>query len=203
MIRVVLADDHTIIRQGLRALIERTDDISLVAECADGIEAWKQIRHHNPDVVILDIAMPRLDGLTLSARLIREKFPVSIIILTTHDEPMLHQKAISLGVEHFISKIHAFEILLETIRQAASAFGDKNAIPLVEYGPINSASFKITERERDVLRLIANGMTNRMIAEHLEISIKTVDRHRTNLMSKLGLHTSAQLSRFALQIGLA
>ena len=201
-IRAILADDHIVIRQGLRALIERTEDIVLVGECGDGVSARERIRLHNPDVAILDIAMPLMDGLTLAERLIKDNCRSSIIILTTHDDPLLLQQSASLGISHYISKMHAFEILLETIRLAA---GDAvRSVTQLNRPDINDVpSFKITVRERQILKLVANGMTNRMISEHLEISIKTVDRHRTNLMSKLGLHTAAQLSRFAHQIGLS
>lgn len=203
MISVILADDHTIIRQGICALIERTDDIKLVAECGDGISAKKLIELHKPDVAVLDIAMPQMDGLTLAGHLIKEQHPTRIIILTTYDDPLLHQQALRLGVNYFLAKVHAFEILLETIRLA---YLGKRGIKHIQDDSDKScdaASFKLTRREREVLKLVSNGMTNRMIAEHLEISIKTVDRHRTNLMSKLGLHTSAQLSRFAIQTGLS
>ena len=202
MIRVILADDHAIIRQGLRALIERTDDIRLIGEASDGVTAKQLIAEHQPDIAILDIAMPHLDGLTLADQLIQEHSPAKVIILTTHDDSRLYQQAMQLGVHYFLSKIHAFETLLETIRQAASSQPGRAALQAEQLDSTTLVSFKITEREREVLTLIANGMTNRMIAEHLEISIKTVDRHLTNLMTKLDLHTAAQLSRFALQIGL-
>jgi len=203
MIKVILADDHAIIRQGLRLLIEMADDIQLVAECGDGLTALKLVKLHKPDVTILDIAMPHLDGLTLASQLIESQCPTAIIILTTHDDPVLYQQAQFLGVNSFISKVHAFEILLESIRQASVGIKSITAHNNGDNYSDKAMAFKITEREREVLKLISHGMTNRMIAEHLGISMKTVDRHRTNLMNKLDIHSTAHLSRFALQTGLS
>jgi len=202
MIRLIIADDHTIMRQGIRLLIEHAEDIELVAECGDGVTALELIELHRPDVAILDIAMPQLDGLALSEKLIREQRPVAVIILTSHEDSLLHQQAMNIGIKHFVPKTHAFELLLNSIRQAASSLKGEPASSSGQCNDLNTAPFRITDREKDVLRLIAHGMTNRMIAEHLDISIKTVDRHRTNLMTKLNLHSAAQLSRFALQTGL-
>ena len=200
MIRLIIADDHAIIRQGLRALIEKSEDVRVVAECPDGASALDAISVHKPDIAILDISMPEIDGLTLAAKLAKLQLPTRLIILTTHEDPALYEKAFNLGVYGYVLKNNAFEQLLSTIRDVASGINTMTK-------PANNAHAKtseimLTDREREVLGLIAHGLTNRMISESLAISIKTVDNHRTNLMMKLRLHSVAELIRFAYQTGL-
>ena len=200
MIRIIIADDHTIFRQGLRALIQNAEDIELVAECSSGAKTLEQVRVHNPDVVVLDISMPDIDGITLAAQLDKIKSRSGVIILSSHDDPVLYEQAGNVGVLGYVLKNNAFEDLLHTIRQAASGI---NTMTTHDKMPgETSASYTLTAREREVLGLIVNGLTNRMMAETLGISVKTVDRHRTNMMMKLELHSTAELVRYAMNIGM-
>jgi len=200
VITIIIADDHALILQGLRALLQTADDIELLAECINGIDALDLIRRHNPDVAVLDISMPGMDGITLAARLTSEQSRTAVVILTTHDDPVLYEQAVNVGISGYVLKSSAFDVLLDTIRQAASG---ARLIPLPADSPPEPARYySLTEREREVLNLIANGLTNRMIAENLKISINTVDRHRSNLMVKLRLHSTAELVRYAIKTGI-
>jgi len=200
MIRLLIADDHAIIRQGLRALIEKACDIELVAECADGADALDMIGKLLPDIALLDISMPEIDGLKLADIIVKMNYPTRVIILTTHEDPLLYEIALKVGTHGYMLKSNAFEELLSTIRNVAAG---RRVMPV----PANSmnqdhVSITLTDREREVLSLISHGLTNRMIAETLSISIKTVDHHRSNVMMKLGLHSTAELVRYAYQTGL-
>jgi DNA-binding NarL/FixJ family response regulator len=200
MIRIIIADDHALILQGLRALLQTADDIELLAECCNGSDALEMIRHHSPDVAVLDISMPGIDGITLASQLAVEQPRTAVVILSTHDDPVLYEQAGNVGVYGYVLKNTAFEVLLDTIRLVAS--GKNLMAPRSSYPPDPARSFVLTDREREVLGLIANGLTNRMIAENLKISINTVDRHRSNLMTKLGLHSTAELVRYAIKTGI-
>ena len=200
MIRIVVADDHALILQGLRILLQSAGDMTLLAECSNGTDALDLIRRHRPDIALLDISMPGIDGISLTALLANEQSDTAVVILSTHDDPVLHEQAANVGAYGYVLKNTAFDVLLDTIRQVASG---KNLMTLhsccLQESPRSCVP---TEREREVLYLIANGLTNRMIAENLKISINTVDRHRSNLMMKLGLHSTAELVRYAIKTGI-
>ena len=198
-ISIIVADDHTLILHGLRSLLSKTPDIKLLLECDNGVDALNTIRIHKPDVAVLDISMPGMDGITVAANILDEKLPTSIIILSTHDDPVLFVQATNVGAKAYVLKNNAFEVLIDSIRQVAA--GKQllsNPITHLQESP---RTYILTDREREVLALIANGLTNRMIAENLKISINTVDRHRSNLMFKLGLHSTAELVRYAIKTG--
>jgi len=200
MIRILIADDHAIVRQGLRSLIKITDGIELVAECSNGKDALETIIAIEPDVAVLDISMPEIDGITLAGKLIKMKSATRLVILTTHEDPVLYERALNLGVHGYVSKNNAFEELVTIIRNVAA--GIRVMPKPAENIVADSADNVLTDREREVLGLIANGLTNRMIAEALTLSIKTVDSHRANLMMKLGLHSTAELVGYAYKTGL-
>ncbi len=199
MIRVLIADDHQMFRQGLAGLIAASPDLELVAGCADGAEALRLIRSHRPDVALLDISMPGIDGISLAACLQREGLATATVVLTGHDDPVVCEQAKSAGVRGFLRKGEAFENLVAVIRQVAS---DQRAGKqrVVTRPPERQP---LTDREREVLGHIARGMSNRLIAATLGVSVKTVDSHRCNLMNKLDLHSTAELVRHALALGLA
>lgn len=197
MIRILIADDHVMFRQGLVRLLETADDIEIVDECSDGGEALKEIRLRRPDVALLDVSMPVVDGISVASLVARDRLQTRLIILTMHDDPSVYERAKKAGVQGFVIKDEAFEKLLEVVRVVAAGCS-------VIEGRTGSEVPKtaLTERELQVLTLISHGCTNRMIALELGISIKTVDSHRTNLMNKLDLHSTAELVRYALKAGL-
>ncbi len=200
MIRIIIADDHDLILQGLRFLMLTADDMELCGECGNGSDALTMIREKLPDIAVLDISMPGMDGITLAYQLAIELPQVAVIILSTHDDPILYEQAYNAGVRGYVLKSSAFNVLLDTIRLVAS--GNSLMAPRTSCQPEPPTSFVLTEREREVLGLIANGLTNRMIGENLKISINTVDRHRSNLMIKLGLHSTAEMVRYAIKTGI-
>lgn len=196
MIRIIIADDHVMFRQGLLNMLKGADDIEIVADCGDGQEALKLIRRHTPDVAVLDVSMPKLDGISVARQVAWELPQTRVVILTMHDDPEVLERAEAAKVYGFVSKDDAFEELLDTIRVVRCMKAAK---------PVPNASSRrtlLTEREFQVLRLIASGCTNRVIAADLEISVKTVESHRTNLMNKLDIHSTAELVRHAVKTGL-
>lgn len=199
MIRLVVADDHTMLRQGLRLLLDKSEDISIVGECGRGDEALELIRKLRPDVALLDISMPGIDGISVATTISQEGLPTAVVILTTYDDSDMIKRAAIAGVRGYVMKELAFEMVSDTIRKVAGGTSLLNAY--LPDTPVQEQE-SITEREQMVLLLISQGMTNRLIAQHLGISIKTVDTHRTNMMRKLDLHSTAELVRFALRTGL-
>lgn len=202
MTRLVIADDHALFRQGLIRLLESTE-LQLVAECRDGIEALAAILSHHPDVAVLDISMPGLDGISVLEVLRQKRASLPVIFLTMHDAPDVCRRAMAAGASGFLLKDSAFEELQVAIQRVVQ--GKRFVSPALE--PVLSSlaqnnSVSLTDREQQVLRFIARGYSNRLIAEELAISIKTVDAHRTNLMRKLDLHSTAALVRHALLTGL-
>ncbi len=194
MIRIIIADDHILIRQGLKKLLKEAEDIEVVAECGDGEAALDLIRKHAPDIAVLDVTMPKLDGISAAWQVAREMPSTKVVILTMHVDPEVRERAAAASVYGYVHKDDAFEELLDTIRVVY-------CMESIAPGPHSAAARKDlpTHREAQVLRLIADGCTNRMIADDLGISIKTVDTHRTNLMNKLNLHSTAELVRHALK----
>ncbi|MCP4107034.1 MAG: response regulator transcription factor [Desulfobacteraceae bacterium] len=206
MIKVLLADDHSIVRAGLRRIVEEDDEIEVIAEAADGNEAIKQVRKKCPDVAVIDISMPGMDGLEVVSRL-HSYFPeLPVLILTMHEEEQYVVRAIEAGAMGYITKQSAPEQLVGAIRKvhAGSRFLTAEAAEVLALrlargvngrSPLDSLS----TRELQVLRRLARGHTNREIADAYNISIKTVDTYRFRLLKKLNLRNNADLSRFAIQ----
>lgn len=210
MISVLVADDHSIVREGLRRLIEGEDDIRLSGEAADGREVLEQVELHRPDVVILDIGMPRLTGLETLEQ-IRSKHPsVKTILLSVHADPPMVQNAISLGVDGYLLKNARPDEILAAIRavtHGGSYFSPPIAREIVaqirEPRPESEQPFStLSGREREVLHLIADGLSAKEIAVKLQISNKTVEAHRTSLMRKVGVRKATELVRYAVRHGL-
>ncbi len=207
-IRVLLADDHTILREGIRSLLEDEPDMQVIGEAEDGMQAVKLTGQLEPDVVIMDIAMPLLNGLE-ATRQIRRNYPnVKVLILTMHENEEYIRQVLASGAMGYILKDAAARELLDAIRavQRGEAILSPAVTRLViedylrwgELQPQNDASI-LSPREREVLQLIAEGYTNKQIAEILSISIKTVQAHRANIMSKLDLHDRGELIKYAIQ----
>lgn len=211
MIRVIIADDHHLVRKGIRALLEKTDDIEVVGEAGDGQEAIDLTEHLVPDVLVMDISMPRLNGI-LAAERVRSQGVSQVVILSMYsDETLVHQ-ALKAGARGYLLKRSVTEELLLAIRAASR--GEIFLSPSVSHSVIpgtltgdtpsgDTARFdRLSRREREVLQLVAEGYTNNEIAEILFISVKTVEKHRSSVMSKLGVHDLAGLVRVALKHGL-
>lgn len=199
LIRLVIADDHVIFRQGLCSLLATAGDIEIIGECSRGDDALELIRRLQPTVAVLDILMPGLDGLSAVSALRREGNTTPVVILTTHDDPLMLERATFSGAHAYINKEFAFEQLLQVLRKVAdgSSLLDDNAGSTTV-----SSVHELTDREREVIRLVACGMSSRQVGETLGISNKTVDNHRTNIMNKLRVHTTAELVRYAIKVGL-
>ncbi len=206
MIKVLLADDHSIVREGLRRIVEESGDIEVVAEAADGREAVLAVRREQPDVAVIDISMPVLDGLEVITQLKTEFPDTPILVLTMHEEHQYVIRAIETGAMGYITKQSAPEQLVKAIRKvhsgsrfltddAAEALALRIAKGNREQSPLDTLS----TRELQVLRRLALGNTNREIAAAFHISIKTVDTYRSRLLKKLNLRNNAELSRFAIQ----
>ncbi len=206
MIKVLLADDHSIVRAGLRRIVEESGDMEVIAEAADGRETIRLVRETSPDVAVIDISMPGLDGLEVVSRLRGHCPDLPILILTMHEEGQYVVRAIQAGAMGYMTKQSAPEQLLKAIRkihagsryltdEAAETLALRIAKGTGEQSPLDSLSM----RELQVLRRLAMGHTNREIASAYSISIKTVDTYRSRLLKKLNLRNNAELSRFAMQ----
>ncbi len=206
MIRILLADDHSIVRAGLRRIIEDSGDIEVVAEAADGREAVEKVHETMPDVAVIDISMPVLDGLEVVSQIHHYYPKMPILILTMHEEEQYVFRGISAGAKGYITKRSAPEQMVNAIRKvhaggrylsdtAAESLASRLASGTQERLPLDTLS----NREIQVLRHLALGKTTREIAEAYHISIKTVDTYRYRLLKKLNLRNNADLSRFAMQ----
>lgn len=205
MIRVVLADDHHLVRTALRALLESAVGIDVIGEAEDGREAVRCIVRLRPDVAVLDIAMPGMNGLDAAEAVRHLPGNVRIVILSMHDDPVLIRRALDSGVRGYLLKSSIGEELPSAIR---AAFDDRlflsaairSDVALTREGVESGDPFhRLTSRERQVLQSVAEGRTNREMAAMLGISTKTVEKHRANLMSKLGVHDVPGLVRVAMK----
>jgi DNA-binding NarL/FixJ family response regulator len=202
-IRILLADDHAILSAGLRALLSYYDDVEVVGEARDGAEAVACVNELLPDIVLMDIAMPGMNGID-ATRLIREQHPETrVLVLTQHEERQYVLALLQAGASGYILKRALGSDLIVAVRAVAS--GETFLYPAVSTVVVEEMqrpSETLTPREREVLEHIVHGETSPQIAEALSLSVKTVEWHRNNLMSKLGVHNAAELVRFALQHGL-
>lgn len=205
MIRVLVVDDHAILRDGIRSLLESQEDIVVVGEAGDGSEAIELVDKLLPDIVLMDISMPKTNGLE-ATRLIKDQYPqVKVLILTQHDNREYIAPALGAGAAGYVLKRSGRREMLNAIRQVheqgAFLTGNITQEVLQEYaqnGRKNKENEQhLTERERQVLQLIAEGNSNKEIALELGISPKTVSVHRTNIMSKLDVQNTVELIRFA------
>ena len=206
MIRVLLADDHSIVRAGLRRIVEESGEIEVVAEASDGREAVLAVRKEKPDVAVIDISMPVLDGLEVITQLKSESPEVPILVLTMHEEHQYVVRAIETGAMGYITKQSAPEQLVKAIQRVHSGSlflsdeaAEALALRVAKGSKSQSPLETLSTRELQVLRRLAMGNTNREIAEAYHISIKTVDTYRFRLLKKLKLRNNADLSRFAIQ----
>ncbi|MDT8390210.1 MAG: response regulator transcription factor [Lentisphaeria bacterium] len=219
-IRVLLVEDHTVVREGLRALLDIEGGFEVVGEAADGLQAIERVRELCPDVVVMDIALPRLNGLDASRRILEEgPSPPKILILSAHADDVYIEKVASLGVSGYLVKQTSAHRLAEAIREIrkGNVFFSSSVAERLEGCERNTSegtarfgrtgrptrkSEHLTPREREVVQLIADGWANKQIAADLGISIKTVEKHRQSVMDKLDIHETASLTRYAISAGL-
>ena len=206
-IRIVLADDHPIVLDGLRNLIRAEPDFELVGEAASGLGALKIIREQRPDVAVLDISMPELNGIVLSRRLAGEMPTLRLLILTLHEDRAYLNQALEAGVRGYVLKRSAVENLVQAIRAVlvGGLYIDPAIVGRVfESKQINKrlAARKgvapaLTDREADVLKMAALGFTNKEIASRLDVGVKSIETYKARGLEKLGLKTRAELVRYA------
>jgi DNA-binding NarL/FixJ family response regulator len=212
-ITVLLADDHAIVREGLRALLEHEPDIEIVGEAETGRQAVQRTQRLLPAVVVMDIAMPLLNGLEATRQILKAAPATRVLILSAHRDDEYVDEAIRIGAAGYLIKQTSAHILPEAIREAhkGKAFFDpsiagrladrQKSMPRGALGRRKAGHVELTTREVEVLQLIAEGKANKQTADELGISIKTVEKHRQNLMSKLDIHDTAGLTRYAIASG--
>jgi len=197
--RILLADDHPMLRAGLAMLIEAQSDLVVVGEAADGIEAIEKARLLKPDIVILDLTMPRLSGLEALRELRRDCPEAKILVLTMHDDPAYGRTVLGAGALGYVTKKAADRELLLAIRTVREG---RPFVDLTQAEEMLPRHTPLSQREQQVLTELARGFTHQEIADRLAVSIKTVETYLARLSGKLGLHRRADLVAYALEIGL-
>lgn len=210
--RVLLADDHGIVRRGLRSLIETDPGLTVVGEAADGLEALRLCEQHQPDILIVDVGMPKLNGIDVAARAQKLDRPPRTLILSMHSDEAYIIRALAAGARAYLLKDATDEDLLPAIRAVASGkpfFSPAVTAVLVEdylrqlqARGLADSYHLLTDREKQVLQLLAEGRSNKEVATLLELSLSTVETHRANLMQKLNLHNTAEIVLYAVRKGI-
>jgi DNA-binding NarL/FixJ family response regulator len=212
MINVLIADDHNLVREGLRALLEKSSDIKVVGEASTGLEAVEKVSSLKPDVVVMDLSMPRLDGLQATERIRDLGLGTAVVIVSMHSDTTMVRQLVQNGAKGYLLKDALSEELVMAVRSASrgrlflsptisESVTDLLMSPQSDSGATISGDL-LTSREKEVLQLISEGHTNAAIAQILSISVKTVEKHRSNLMSKLQVNDLASLMRVAIGQGL-
>ena len=203
--RVLIADDHGVVRSGLKLLLDRQSDIEVVAEAEDGVEAVEKAIAERPDVAILDVAMPRMTGLQATHEIKKQAPDTQVLILSMHDDERYLYEALRAGASGYVLKRAAGEDLLDAVRAAAR--GEPFLTPQAQQTLIRDflergEQPELTPREQEVVKLIAEAHTNKEIAGILHLSEKTVESHRANVLQKLGMRDRVELVRYAIRHGL-
>ncbi len=205
MIRVVIADDHHLVRQGLRALLENSREVEVIGEASTGYEAVELAEKLQPDVIVMDLSMPRLDGVQAATRILDMRSPTEVVVVSMHADTAIVQNLVRRGVKGYLLKDALAAELMFAIRSASA--GKLYLSPTISEAVMNmlmtpsgeDVAVELTPREREVLQLVAEGHTNTSIANVLSISVKTVEKHRANLMNKLEADDLATLIRVAIK----
>ena len=210
-VKILLADDHKITRQGLRSLLEKEPDMEVVAEAEEGRTAVRLVRELLPDVVVMDVSMPDLNGMEATRQIVAEHPNVKVIALSIHSDNLFVSEMLKSGASGYLLKDCAFEELARAIHVVVD--GKTYLSPAVSGVVVDDylhrlartespSSEVLTDREREVLQLIAEGKSTKQVALKLHISVKTVETHRRQIMSKLNIHTIAELTKYAIRKGL-
>ena len=213
ILTILLADDHTVVREGLRALIETAEDIQVVGEATTGREAVKLAQTLHPDVILMDVNMPKLNGAEATRQILLDNPAAKVLVLSASSDDERVARLVAAGAMGFMEKQSSGQVLLRAIREVGA--GKTSYSPVItrrllqisrtarEQGLApGTTRQKLTSREEEVLQLVAEGAPNKQIAEELGISPKTVDKHRQQLMAKLGIHDTAGLTRYAISSGM-
>ncbi|WHZ26044.1 MAG: Two-component transcriptional response regulator, NarL/FixJ family [Nitrospira sp.] len=209
-LRVVIVEDHALVRAGMRALLQKIEGVEVVSDVGDGWEAVKSVQTDAPDLVLMDIAMPGLNGLDATLRIVKESPTTRVILLSMHANEEYFQQALEVGASGYLLKgaeLAELELALRTVargetyltpavaKYAIKAYREKSEGPS---GPL----MRLSMRQREILQLIAEGQTTKDIAQRLNLSVKTVETHRSQLMERLDIHDVPGLVRFAMRVGL-
>ncbi|MEW6409816.1 MAG: response regulator transcription factor [Nitrospirota bacterium] len=209
--KILIADDHALVREGISAILRLYDDVEVVAEASNGIEAIKKVKEFNPDVVLMDIAMPGLGGLEATLEIKKINPDIKILVLTQYDNKEYISRFLKAGVSGYLLKNAVGSELISAIRAVSRGefYLFSSIASEVVSGYLNRQKEavedpyeKLTDREKQVLKLVAEGYTHKEIADMLDISVKTVIAHQTNISEKLDIHTRAGLIKFAIQKGI-
>jgi two-component system, NarL family, response regulator NreC len=211
-VRVLLADDHGIVRRGLRSLLETEPGLTVVAEAADGAEALRLCEMHDPDIVVLDIGMPKLNGIDVAARMQKLRRPPQVIILSMHSDESYIIRALGAGARAYLLKDATDEDLLPAVRAVAAgkpflspavtAVLVEDYVRQLHARGLTDSYHLLTDREKEVLQLLAEGRSNKDVAGLLDVGLSTVETHRANLMQKLNLHNTAEIVLYAVRKGI-
>jgi DNA-binding NarL/FixJ family response regulator len=211
-LRVLLADDHAIVRRGLRSLLESEPELTVVGEAADGLEALRLCSEKHPDILIVDIGMPKLNGIDVAERVQKLERPPRTVILSMHADESYIIRALAAGARGYLLKDATDEDLLPAIRAVAAGkpfFSPAVTAVLVEdyvrrlqQRGLADSHHLLTDREKEVLQLLAEGRSNKEVATILDLSLSTVETHRANLMQKLNLHNTAEIVLYAVRKGI-
>jgi two-component system, NarL family, response regulator NreC len=208
-VRVLLADDHALVRRGMRALLDAQPGITVVGEAADGVEAVALCEQHQPDVAVLDVAMPRLSGIDVAARIRRLVPPPHVIMLSMHADEAYVLRALQAGAQAYLLKDATDEDLLPAVRavtthrryfsEAIRVLLEEDFVAQLQRRGLTDSYELLTDREKEVLTLLAQGRSNKDVASTLAIGVSTVETHRANLMQKLSLHSTAEIVLYAVR----
>jgi DNA-binding NarL/FixJ family response regulator len=212
-IAVLLVEDHTIVRQGLRLIIEATGDFQIVGEAKTGREAVFMARSLQPEVIVMDIAMPLLNGLQATRQILKDSPAAKVLILSAHSDPEYVEQVVEAGALGYLVKQSSGDVLATAIREVrkGKTFFTPSIAKLLKedyqksrdgVGLRKKSTMELTSREAELLQMIAEGHVNKQIASELGISVKTVEKHRQHLMEKLNIHDIAGLTRFAIATGI-
>ena len=208
-IRLLIADDHQVMRQGLRALLDSQSDMDVVAEASDGRDVVEKAAHHAPDIVLMDIGMPGLNGIDATRQIVKLSQSTRVIALSMHADRQFVQGMLQAGAAGYLLKDSAFEELAEAVRRVAA--GQVYLSPAIAGVVVESLKSdsqdvefddSLTPREREVLQLMSEGHSTKEIALRLHISVKTVETHRRQVMHKLSIYSVAELTKYAIRNGL-
>jgi two-component system, NarL family, response regulator NreC len=211
-IRILLADDHTIVRDGLRSLLEKQPDMTVSGEAADGREAVHFAEENSPDVVVMDIAMPNMNGIEATRRIVATRPATGVVILSMHQDESYVLRSLKAGARGYLLKDSLRSDVVEAIRSVAqgrsfltrkvSRLMQEDYIRQMERRGVEDSYDLLTDREREILQLIAEGRTNKEVASVLNIGLTTVETHRTHILQKLGLHSVPELILYAVRKGI-
>lgn len=210
--RVLLADDHGIVRRGLRSILETEPGLTVAAEAADGLEALRLCEEHKPDLLIVDVGMPKLNGIDVAARVQKQDRPPKVIILSMHSDESYIIRALGAGARAYLLKDATDEDLLPAVRAvgagkpyfspAVTAVLVEDYVRRLQSRGLTDSYHLLTDREKEVLQLLAEGRSNKEVATVLDLSLSTVETHRANLMQKLNLHNTAEVVLYAVRKGI-